>query len=191
MDNKNKNKRKISHQYLKNLGWYPRPVRVGFPNDDESKESEWDFKKSIFYGYRFDHDDLLKKCFDYDWKYWKIPNIVKNYEELEKIHDYLKSIYPAIREVYKFYAGVSPCSNVPCISQNAFIEIVNMTNIIDMKELKLSDIDLEFTATKAGNKKNKLNPDKWWLVRYQLMEILVRIALKKYFKPSKEGRTAK
>lgn len=100
----------------------------------------------------------------------------------------MKSKYGPIREVYKYYAGVSPCSNVPCISQNAFVEVVNMTNIIDQKELKLSDIDLEFTATKAGNKKNKLNPDKWWLVRYQLMEILVRIALKKYYKPSKEGR---
>jgi len=57
--------------------------------------------------------------------------------------------------------------------------------------MKLSDIDLEFTATKAGFKKNNLNPEKWWLVRYQLMEILVRIALKKFTKPTRNERISK
>lgn len=90
--------------------------------------------------------------------------------------------------MYKYYAGVSPCGNIPCISKNAFSEMINLTTIVDSKEIKLSDIDLEFTATKAGNIKNYLNPEKWWLVRYQIMEIFTRIALKKYHKPSKEGR---
>lgn len=63
-----------------------------------------------------------------------------------------------------------------------------MCSIVDGKDLKLSDVDLEFTATKAGNKQNKLNPEKWWLVRYQLMEIFVRCALKKYFKKGKGSK---
>lgn len=103
----------------------------------------------------------------------------------------MRSIYKHIREVYKHYAGISPCSNVPSISQNAFLELINLTTIVDSKDLKLSDIDLEFTATKAGNKKNSLNPDKWWLVRYQLMEIFVRIALKKYFRSQKKEKNKK
>jgi hypothetical protein len=65
---------------------------------------------------------------------------------------------------------------------------MNLTTIVDSKDLKLSDIDLEFTATKAGNNKNHLNPEKWWLVRYQLMEIFVRIALKKYFRSQKKDK---
>lgn len=60
-----------------------------------------------------------------------------------------------------------------------------MVNIIDGKDLKLSDIDFEFIATKAGNKNKPLNPERW-LVRYQLMEIFVRIALHKFFKTQKE-----
>ncbi|CAI2364873.1 unnamed protein product [Moneuplotes crassus] len=187
--NKIKKKVKLSHDYLLSLDCFPRPVRPGWP-DDEKEEPKWDFEKSVFFGYKPDNDEILAKCFDYDWAHCKIPNIIKNLTEQAKVQKYLKANYGPIREVYKYFAGVSPCSNVPCISQNAFIEIINKTNIIDQKELKLSDIDLEFTATKAGNKKNKLNPDKWWLVRYQLMEILVRIALKKYYKPSKEGRTS-
>lgn len=180
MKSKVKNKKKITKE-CPTLEWQPRPIRPDWPDVDNNKTPEWDFKKSIFYGYRFDNEDLIKKWFDYDWKHCKIPNLIKNHDELSKIQKYLKSIYKPLREVYKYYAGVSPCSNVPSISRNAFDEIIALTNVTetnDVKDLKLSDIDLEFTATKSGTKKNKLNPDKWWLVRYQLMEICVRIALK-------------
>lgn len=91
----------------------------------------------------------------------------------------MESIYKPIRETYKYYAGFNPCGHIPCIGQNVFNEIINLTEIVDGKELKLSDVDLEFIATKAGNKKKLLNPERW-LVRYQLMEVLVRIAIHKY-----------
>jgi len=98
----------------------------------------------------------------------------------------LKSIYKPIRETYKFYAGISPCGYVPCIGQKAFDEIINLTNLVDGKDLKFSDVDFEFIATKAGNKNVLLNPERW-LVRYQLMEIFVRIALHKYYKSQKDN----
>lgn len=47
--------------------------------------------------------------------------------------------------------------------------------------MKLSDIDFEFIVTKAGAKKTEMNPERW-LIRYQFMEIFVRIALHKYHK---------
>jgi len=47
--------------------------------------------------------------------------------------------------------------------------------------MKLSDIDFEFIVTKSGYKKSEMNPERW-LVRYQFMEIFVRIALHKYHK---------
>lgn len=47
--------------------------------------------------------------------------------------------------------------------------------------MKLSDIDFEFIVTKSGNQKSEMNPERW-LIRYQFMEILVRIALHKYYK---------
>lgn len=90
-----------------------------------------------------------------------------------------------MRETYKYYAGISPCGNVPSIGQNVFNELVNRTTIIDGSSVKLSDIDFEFIATNAGIKNVPLNPERW-LVRYQFMEIFVRIALHKYFKPQKD-----
>lgn len=47
--------------------------------------------------------------------------------------------------------------------------------------MKLSDIDFEFIVTKSGSTKMEMNPERW-LIRYQFMEIFVRIALHKYYK---------
>ena len=49
-----------------------------------------------------------------------------------------------------------------------------------MVNLSLSDIDLEFIATKSGQKGSALNPERA-LVRYQLMEVLCRIGIQKYY----------
>lgn len=160
-------------------------MRKDWPDDTESSEAEWDIRGSVFWGYIPDDDDIVARCFEYDWARTKIPRIIKKEDELEKIRVFLKSIYKPIREVYKYYAGVSPCGNIPCIGQNAFNEIINQTNIVDGVNIKLSDIDFEFIATKSGTKGVLLNPERW-LVRYQLMEIFVRISLQKYFKKQKE-----
>ena len=52
--------------------------------------------------------------------------------------------------------------------------------MIDQKTLKLSDLDLEFVSAKAG-KKTGNNPERQ-LIRYNFMEIFVRLALTKYLK---------
>jgi hypothetical protein len=59
-----------------------------------------------------------------------------------------------MRETYKHYSGVDPLSNIPCIGTNVFTEIVsNCGDLVDNKTLKISDLDLEFVATKSGPKK--------------------------------------
>lgn len=70
---------------------------------------------------------------------------------------------------------------MPGIGVNSFQEIINATSIVDNKRLKLADIDFEFIVTKAGVKKKALNPERW-LIRYQFMEIFVRLAIHKYYK---------
>lgn len=67
---------------------------------------------------------------------------------------------------------------------NLFSYIVfNCPGLVDHKTIKLSDVDLEFIATKAAGAhfKTKTNPDRQ-LIRYQFMEIFVRLALDKYLK---------
>lgn len=55
--------------------------------------------------------------------------------------------------------------------------------MVDQKSLKLSDVGLEFITTKAASShiRTRLNPERQ-LIRYQFMEILVRLAIAKYIK---------
>lgn len=56
-----------------------------------------------------------------------------------------------------------------------------MPKILDNKTLNLSDIDVNFTAFYKGTEKSDFNPERS-LIRYQFMEILLRIAHDKYIK---------
>ena len=174
----------INEEYFKSLKWVPRPIQP-IIDEPEIKEPEWDIKESVFWGYIVDNDEILCKCFEFDWSKCKLPKIIKDPVQLEEIKLFLKANYKPIRETYKYHAGISPWGNIPCIGQNVFNELINKTEIVDGNAVKLSDIDFEFIATKAGIKNVALNPERW-LVRYQFMEIFVRIALQKYYKPQKD-----
>jgi hypothetical protein len=57
--------------------------------------------------------------------------------------------------------------------------MISQTGIIDGVTTNLSDLDLEFVSTNAGKKKSHLNPDRA-LVRYQMLEVIMRIAKRKF-----------
>ncbi|CAI2364389.1 unnamed protein product [Moneuplotes crassus] len=166
---------------LENLNCLPRPKKFKAKKKKQLKiKPKFEISKSVFKKYQNEGTKLIERCFEFDWKCSKIEKVIKSEEERILIKKYLKSNYRIIREAYKYFAGISPCGIVPGIGQNAFNEIVNATHICDNKRLKLADIDFEFIVTKSGNKK-ALNPERW-LIRYQFMEIFVRLALHMYFK---------
>ena len=69
-----------------------------------------------------------------------------------------------------------------CIGVNTYTEMISSCgDFIDGRTFKMSDLDLEFVATNAGSKANPRNPDRQ-LVRYQLMEVLVRHSMDKFYK---------
>lgn len=76
---------------------------------------------------------------------------------------------------------MNPCNGVPSLGTNTFQDLANGCQLVDGELLKLADLDLEFISTNAGIKNQALNPDRA-LVRYQTMEVLVRIAIQKYYK---------
>ena len=87
-------------------------------------------------------------------------------------------------ETYKHYSQLAPSGQIPSIGTNMFGDIINNleNDLVDYKSLKLSDIDLEFISTKAGIKeKHEFLPERQ-LVRFQFLELLVRIAIVKYYK---------
>jgi hypothetical protein len=58
-----------------------------------------------------------------------------------------------------------------------------MPGAIDNKMLKLSDLDLEFVATKAGGTKKpgNRNPERA-LIRHNMIEVFIRVSMTKFLK---------
>ena len=148
-----------------------------------SLKTPWDFFKSVFKDYRADTEKLLDDCFEIDWALTKCEKIIKGPGESDKAKAYLKSIYKHIREVYKYYAGIAPSGRVFSIGPGTLTEIMNQCeDFVDHKAIKISDIDLGVIACNGGMRvTNWLNPEKN-LVRYQMLEVLSRLSIDKYYK---------
>lgn len=95
----------------------------------------------------------------------------------------LRGIYVYLKNSYKLLAALGSIVDVPCVMMNTFTDFINKTNIIDNINLKLSDVDLKFVVTKTSSryKRNPRNPEKG-IIRYQFMEILVRLCEDKYIR---------
>ncbi|KAL4486412.1 hypothetical protein ABPG72_007198 [Tetrahymena utriculariae] len=143
----------------------------------------WDFQQSLFKDFRLEDESLMKKCFEFDWECSKINQLIRDENDLQLVKEELRRIYVFIKNSYRYLAAVGTIVDVPCIMMNTFTDFINKTNIIDNLNLKLSDVDLKFVVTKTSSKikRNPRNPDKG-LIRYQFMEIIVRLAEDKYIR---------
>ena len=56
-------------------------------------EKKWSIAKSIFSKYKIDTDSINNRCFDYDWEYCWIPNIIKDEHMLLKVKNLIHSKY--------------------------------------------------------------------------------------------------
>lgn len=149
---------------------------------------KWLWEMSIFKPYVKDTPELLEKCFEQDWKDSKITKIVKDPADLEQTKALLKSVYPKLKDAYRYYATIGRQGQIPCISSNAYSDFINQSGIVDYKLLKLSDVDLKVIAAKSIAPQDKekidkqyqyLNPERA-LVRCQFLEMVVRLAGAKF-----------
>lgn len=110
--------------YEPNILTKPRtrdPVYI--PPKKKKKRIIWTFPISLMYKWRTDDEELIKKCFDYDWSVGKINKIIKKEDELEQAREYLKSQYKYIKETYKNYASFLPVGDVWAIQNQPFCTI--------------------------------------------------------------------
>lgn len=156
----------------------PRIPRKKFLKLENKKQ--WGIPVSIFKDYRFDNEELIGKCFEYDWSKCKVPKIVKDKTELQKIRKYLSDNYKTIKEIYKYYSSISPQGEIWSIGQMVFTDLCNEAQIVD-GGFRLADIDFHMKGALYSEVRNPRSPPNA-LVRYQFMEILVRIAIDKYYK---------
>lgn len=89
----------------------PDPVYV--PARRKKAKRVWTYPISIWAPkYKFETDDLLRKCFEKDWSCSKISKFVKKEDELAQVKEMLWQAYKPIKECYKYYASLNPNGDV-------------------------------------------------------------------------------
>lgn len=132
---------------------------------------------------------MMVECFEFDWSCCKIEKWLERSPKASRdvVYNYLKENYKYMFEAYKYLSALNPSGKYWSIGTNVFSEtIFACNNFIDYITLKHSDVDLEFIATKASGSAIgwPTNPERQ-LIRYQFLEILVRLALAKFHKTNR------
>ena len=109
----------------------PREVPKEYVQIKQINKKQWCIEISLFKDYKFDNEDLLRKCFEYDWNSSKIPKLIKDEEQLKTSKEILRKSYKFLKASYKYYSGISTFSRVPCISVNVFTDFSSEVDLID------------------------------------------------------------
>ncbi|KRX01621.1 hypothetical protein PPERSA_00328 [Pseudocohnilembus persalinus] len=167
-------------QYTPRTNVKPRIRDPEFIPDKKKKtKKKWTFPISLMYKWKPDTEDLIAKCFDFDWSLSRILKVIKKEDELEKVRVFLKERYQYFKNTYKYYATLNPVQDVWGIQTGAFFELVNELNLID-NLVKDADVNIKWTSVISGGEKgNPRNPIQA-VNRHQFMEIWVRLSEEKY-----------
>ena len=122
--------------------------KVHMARDNDDAEPEFLKDKSVFKDFREDTHNFLRKCFEEDFNFGKIPRTVKKdaeyYNEITRIKEFLFEHYVRINNVFLYYSG---CSSYPLLSMNDFTVFAKTTGILDGETIKLTDLDIILTAS--------------------------------------------
>ncbi|EGR32874.1 leucine rich repeat protein [Ichthyophthirius multifiliis] len=166
--------------------------QIFIPAKQKKFKYKWKLPQSLFAKWKADNEDIIKRCFEFDWKYGKIGKIVRNEEDEQEVANFFSQRYAQIKNFYKFYASKSPVGDIWAIQNGVFLEFIDKIKIIDNKLVKDADINIKWVATVSSipqsDKTNPRNPVQG-INRYQIMEILIRIAEEKYILKQKKAQS--
>ena len=132
-------------------------------------------ENSVFATWRLDDEALLAKCLAHDIKYWKVHKVVKDKEDYDNVCAVIEEHYEILKNTH-----IELCtrSHFPFTQAKGYLDFAKRANFVD-KQLKSRDIDRLFVATNYEEGEQDGNPDNQ-LVRFEFIEMLVRIAKEKY-----------
>lgn len=140
----------------------------------------WTIENSLFKDYIFDSQKLMNDCFQFDWRMTRVKGIIKNAKDRKKAKRYLRSIYEYIRLCYKSMSCLSG-SEMFSIGSNIMTDFLYECKLID-NLYAINDFGVNWNSANVPQVKNQLfNPGNA-LVRYEFMELLIRIAYDRFFR---------
>lgn len=143
------------------------------------QRKKFDQGQSIFRTFKLETEDTLKKMFALDFKYTKIKKIYKgDPAQVEKVKEILWKNFDKIKNI--FLTGILT-SEYPVITWNDFTLLSNKCKIPD-KACNVATVDRIFIASNINQNIPGAQGDKD-LVRYEFLEIIVRLANAKFTEP--------
>ena len=102
-----------------------------------------------------------------------------NDEELNKVKFELKKAYWNIRDAFKYYSSISSSTGswTFALSLNSYTDYLKYSKVYKSKNITITDTDTLFFTTNKREKATTLNPGNA-LIRYQFLEIMMRLGLK-------------
>eukprot|EP00347_Sterkiella_histriomuscorum_P008584 403344534 len=142
----------------------------------KKREAQFEDKNvNVFAEWKVDTDAILDEVIENDFKYWKVNKFVKDSKDLEEIEETFRE---NIRPLKNIYLTMISLSNYPNLTWLDFVNFIKQCNIID-ERTQIATIDRMFIAANVEVTDIEENPDRA-LCRYELWEILVRIAGQKF-----------
>lgn len=127
----------------------------------------------------------FKACFSHDEKFWKIRKICRNDSDAyNDVCDVVKDSYEDLKEIFQIAA--IQYGNPPDFDMRSFRNFCKDAGILD-RQLTGSVLDTYFKAANFEEIDQDNNDDNA-IIRFEFLEILVRIARGKYISFGKEKR---
>lgn len=157
----------------------PRVPKQQFkPDNNQLEKIDWKFSTSIFKNYQVDDDLLVEECFMFDWRHTRIPNFTNESLDLDYTQKYLKNNYKLVKDTFKVLSCYSN-NEVPTVGANVLADLLNQCKVFD-DLYEVTDLGVNWNAVLVQSVKGQVfNPGNG-LVRYEFLEIIVRIAKDKY-----------
>ena len=116
----------------------------------------------------------------HDVKYWKVPRFIKDPEEVENLQLVVEKYYDLLKAEHIWLAS---SSNFPCVTLNAFTSYSKRAKFQD-KNVNQGMLDTLFIAVNVDLEgPDEGGADNREMIRYEFIELLIRVAKAKYFKP--------
>lgn len=139
----------------------------------------WTADKSMFKDFRNNSRDFYLSCLNFDWAESRLSSFLKSSQEQQSLKNLLVKTYPSLIETFKFLS-VQSGNEYPSIGSNVFIDFLNQGQFFD-QNYNLSDLGVNWNSVIVPKKKQPYNPGNA-LVRYEFVEILVRVAFDRYLR---------
>ena len=180
---------------------------IALPRDVVDVKRVWTVKKSIFGQYKVDTATLVASVFDVDYAMTNLARVLcrksrrtkgdsedddsdDNDRDSESAREVLRANYDVVKGAFKQFSLLSSSGDVFAMGWNALSEFAVACDLPEKKSLSRADIDMTFFTSGCLGPSSPKNT-KQTLCRFQFLDAVVRLALRRFQGDSPAGAMRK